>query len=352
MRIVIFPKKESIVPFHLIRGLLERGIDLRWVGDDSLWPPYLLPIPPEVSDSSIPAREAGLLLRKEPIDYLVFSEGSNYLPYLSTSRAPRIVLDTLDPPTINLTDLCMSHIYFKCQLPQNKEEWILSDSRGGFANYGSFVEATAGLFDLSCHEGKIQPFPYSVFNLTRRFPMPSPTRGVFFLGWDSGQVSNRREVVARLKSANEEGCLDFSGGLFKRDELWGEEPPEHLVHPRISPLELYYNTCRDFKVNIAPAGNGSLTFRLYELLALGCFVLAERIPVRILPEEPVDGQHLVYFDPDLSNLVDLCRYYIENDEERASIAKRGYDFYWNRLTHCHIADHFLSRLKELSDATV
>jgi hypothetical protein len=85
------------------------------------------------------------------------------------------------------------------------------------------------------------------------------------------------------------------------------------------------------KICIDLPGNGDLCFRLMDYLAAGAFVIAYPHNTR-LPMPLVDGQHLVYMKPDLSDLADLCRYYLKHDGKRREIQRNAAEYFDK---YCH-----------------
>lgn len=87
-------------------------------------------------------------------------------------------------------------------------------------------------------------------------------------------------------------------------------------------------------------GNGPFTYRVAEFLGLGCCMLAPRYPTSMhVPLEP--GVHYVAIARDMSDLLDVCRYYLAHDDARERIACAGRDFF-DRYLHCEqIASYYL-----------
>lgn len=307
MRILIYPHKQSIIPFHLLYGLLELGVEAYWFGNPSIWPAYLKPISRRILDHQY---------RGQDYDYILYADRiSVNLP------GDKILLDTLDDPSVDEESLAKCSLYLKCQYKIGE----------GYPE-------------------KVHPFPYSTFRFPRKTSTPKPTRDVFFLGWDSGGDSQRREIVKTLRRGQREGRFNFTGGLFEREELFQRNTPHELLHKPIKPLSLYESTCKDFKINLATESNGGISFRHYELLSWGCFTMVEEPTVPLLPRNPINHSEVVYFKKDLSDLLDLCCYYLEHEGERVNIAKRGYDLYWNHLTPCNMALYLMSLLEKKNAA--
>jgi Glycosyl transferases group 1 len=92
-------------------------------------------------------------------------------------------------------------------------------------------------------------------------------------------------------------------------------------------------------------GNGDLCFRLVDYLAVGSCVIGPP-PAARLHVPLVDREHVVHTSPDLSDLVDLCAYYLEHDGEREALALRARDFYDRHLDERQLAGWYLSSIVE------
>jgi hypothetical protein len=87
-------------------------------------------------------------------------------------------------------------------------------------------------------------------------------------------------------------------------------------------------------------GNGPFTFRVPEFLGLGTCLISPRYPT-MLHQPLVPGVHYITIADDLSDLLEKCRYYLAHEDERASIAKAGQE-YFDRYLHCdQVASYFL-----------
>lgn len=93
-------------------------------------------------------------------------------------------------------------------------------------------------------------------------------------------------------------------------------------------------------------GNGPFTFRVAECLGLGSCLVAPRY-VTALHEQLVPGVHYVQIAADLSDLLDVCRYYLSHESERAAIARAGRDFFDRYLHSDHLAAYYLRTLLDL-----
>jgi len=88
----------------------------------------------------------------------------------------------------------------------------------------------------------------------------------------------------------------------------------------------------DAKICINLPGNGDLCFRLIDYLAVGACVIGPRLRTQ-LHVPLVDREHIVYTADDLSDLVPLCRRYLQDDAERERM----------RLATQALFDQFLCR---------
>jgi hypothetical protein len=104
------------------------------------------------------------------------------------------------------------------------------------------------------------------------------------------------------------------------------------------------------RLSIDLPGNGPFTYRVVEFLGLGTCLVAPRYPAELnVPLIP--GKHYVPIADDLSDLVDVCRYYLAHDEERESIAAAGQDFF-DRYLHCdELAGYYIRTILDRLGST-
>lgn len=89
-------------------------------------------------------------------------------------------------------------------------------------------------------------------------------------------------------------------------------------------------------------GNGDFCFRLVDYLGLGCFILSVRHGT-VLPVPLEDGKHLVYVRDDLSDLVELCRNYLDRPDERRAIGVNAREYYDRYLHREQLAGYYVSQ---------
>jgi len=94
------------------------------------------------------------------------------------------------------------------------------------------------------------------------------------------------------------------------------------------------------KVCVDLPGNGPFCYRLIDYLAIGSCVVARRHET-VLHVPLVDRRDIVFARPDLSDLVDLCEYYVNHDDEREAIARNSREFYDRYLSWRQLAAYYL-----------
>jgi hypothetical protein len=100
------------------------------------------------------------------------------------------------------------------------------------------------------------------------------------------------------------------------------------------------------KVCIDLPGNGPFCFRLIEYMAVGACIIAYPHEAG-LTAPLVDGTHIVYMREDMSDLRDLCMYYLENEAERERL-RRNSQLYFDRHLHYEaLAGYYLSTCASL-----
>lgn len=99
------------------------------------------------------------------------------------------------------------------------------------------------------------------------------------------------------------------------------------------------------QVSVDLPGNGPLCFRLVEYLAVGACIVAYPHGCR-LPVPLVDGEHLIYVREDLSDLVERCRWCLDEPQYARRISAAARD-YFDRYLHIEqLAAYYLHTVLE------
>lgn len=94
------------------------------------------------------------------------------------------------------------------------------------------------------------------------------------------------------------------------------------------------------KICIDLPGKGDFCFRLIDYMAVGTCVIAARHHTR-LPVPLIDGVHIVYAKEDLSDLVDLCRFYLAKNEAREALCLNARSYFDKYLHRDQLAAYYL-----------
>lgn len=86
--------------------------------------------------------------------------------------------------------------------------------------------------------------------------------------------------------------------------------------------EFYLQELSQCRIVLNFRGGGWDTMRYWEVPAVGAFMMTQKPGIKI-PDDFVDGRDLVYCSDDLSDLTDLCDYYLKNESKREAIALSG-----------------------------
>lgn len=86
----------------------------------------------------------------------------------------------------------------------------------------------------------------------------------------------------------------------------------------------YFEELKRCRISLNFRGTGWDTLRYWELLGLRCFMISQRLDI-LIPDDFTEGSEIIYCDNDLSNLEDLCSYYLKNDRKREKIAAKAYE---------------------------
>jgi hypothetical protein len=128
--------------------------------------------------------------------------------------------------------------------------------------------------------------------------------------------------VEAVRLLSQQDCFQYEGGVKK--VRFGESLRE---------------VARS-KVCIDLPGNGPFCYRLIDYLAIGSCVVARRHET-VLHVPLVDRRDIVYARPDLSDLVELCEYYVRHDAEREEIARNSRMFFDRYLSWRQVAAYYL-----------
>lgn len=97
------------------------------------------------------------------------------------------------------------------------------------------------------------------------------------------------------------------------------------------------------KLSLHLPGNGPFTYRVIEFLGVETCMVSPPFETRLhVPIVP--GVHFVEVAPDLSTLVDACRYYLANPDERRTISVAGRQLFEKHLHADHLAEYMLTEI--------
>lgn len=129
-----------------------------------------------------------------------------------------------------------------------------------------------------------------------------------------------REAATKMLKAQR--CFTFEGGMnpLSYSEFLREAAGSRIV--------------------IDMPGLGPFCFRLVNYLAIGSCIIA--YPHAALMHVPlVDRKHIVYCRPDMTDLVELCEYYLSHDDEREAIARNAREYFDLNLHKDNLVRYYL-----------
>lgn len=114
--------------------------------------------------------------------------------------------------------------------------------------------------------------------------------------------------------------------------------------------QFYLQEIASSKIGLNFRGGGWDTVRLWELTGMGCFVISQKLQIQI--DNPfIDGEDIVYCKDDLSDLVELCNYYLEHDEERERIGANAMLKVKKYHTDIARAEFVINKIEELCNCS-
>lgn len=105
----------------------------------------------------------------------------------------------------------------------------------------------------------------------------------------------------------------------------------------------YLNELKSCKIILNFRGSGWDTLRYWETTGIGRFMISQR-PMIEIQDNFDDRKEIVFCRDDLSDLIDLCKYYLENEEERENIAKNAFEKAKNNHSYIHRAKYLLEKV--------
>lgn len=129
----------------------------------------------------------------------------------------------------------------------------------------------------------------------------------------------RKRAVHILK---EQKTFPFEGGLVKKKYF---DYLKEMTHAKV---------CIDLP------GNGDICNRLIEYFAIGSCVVRPR-KMNLLPAPLIDRQHIAYVQDDFSDLVEVCDFYLRNDDAREELRRNSRQYFDEYLHRNNLAAYYL-----------
>lgn len=108
--------------------------------------------------------------------------------------------------------------------------------------------------------------------------------------------------------------------------------------------DFYLEELARCKIVLNFRGGGWDTMRYWEVPAVGSFMISQR-PQFVIPHNFEHEKHVVFCQDDLSDLIDLCDYYLKHNDKRERIAKQGRQHLLQYHTDVHRAEYILQTIK-------
>jgi len=212
-----------------------------------------------------------------------------------------VAIDASDYPPLNNSCLDCTCLYFKMQ-------------------YSSEGYAHANVLPGGFVPGSLDLFPYLPHLRSRRAKgrFACEVYGRFSLSY---ATATRQAALERLSKTDR---FRYSGGDNK------------VRYSR------FLREAAAAKICVDLPGNGDLCFRLIDYLAVGtCIVGLKHRAVLHVPLVP--QQHIAYVSDDLSDLLDVCEYYLKNEDERELLAQNSREYFDRYLRPEQLAAYYLRK---------
>ncbi len=245
----------------------------------------------------------------------VLATYESILPKLS-SQVLKIFFDGGDWPEIG-GDFSRLHAYEKWQQLQKRSPFDLIFKR----------EMIIG----KSYDNHVRPLPFG-FNLHRK-PSFLPTAKKYDVSfWAVESHPIRTEALKMISSLFD--CAQNGTTLsqtFRNYKRRGEGYLQELSACRI---------CLNFR------GAGWDTLRFWEAPAVSAFLISQK-PDIVIPNNFVHEKNIVYCKDDLSDLIELCDFYLRDDSKREKIARAARNHLEKFHTHTARAEYFLNEVRAI-----
>lgn len=144
-----------------------------------------------------------------------------------------------------------------------------------------------------------------------------------------GSIANCNQRLAIMKIIEQLGvehsALKLSVGFFDNADA-NRDYPQYVMRPTL-PTREYLRVVARSKASIVSRGLfDCFSWRMGEHMAMGKFAFVER-PLNKTYRPLNEGEDVVYFENDLSDLDDKLEYYLHHDQERQTIANRSKQYF-------------------------
>jgi glycosyltransferase involved in cell wall biosynthesis len=232
--------------------------------------------------------------------------------FLSTLRYGKF-----DGPKVYYDTDAQSSIWPRCAfINKHRIEYLF------LGNNNQYIDDHIELINLPCH---VQWLPFGVnTNYFTDFGYYRTKKLMFLGSTNERHYAYRIHMIAVLKRV-------FGADFFFK--------PTNEIN-----REVYVRVMNDHRI-FASAGDQAKGFfmKYLESMACGCLLITQRGPC-YQPLGFVHGRHLILWK-NYNELIEYCKHYLENDEERKRIAQQGREFVLKNHTWGHRVDTMLGAIK-------
>jgi hypothetical protein len=182
------------------------------------------------------------------------------------------------------------------------------------------------------YPANVLPFPFS-FNFSRITDVMSPENFKYDVSFWAVESDPIRTCVLNLLD-DKFDCRD-NGTV--RNQTFRKYKRKGLK---------YFEELQSCKIVLNFRGVGWDTLRYWETPAIGRFMISQK-PQIVIPDNFIDGKEIVFCKDDLSDLVELCEFYLEHDNEREIIANNAYMSAKSKHSDVARTEYLLSKIDSI-----
>ncbi len=183
----------------------------------------------------------------------------------------------------------------------------------------------------------LYPLPFST--ITDNMPPDNPDKDIDIAAFFGNTHPLRENIIRLINTSHLYGKYKIYTAL----DHCNNGPISNNITLRV--YKEYLEIMSRAKINIVARGHGYDTLRRFEASCYSGLVMSDNIPI-ITPDPFIDNQHIIYYNSNLSDLINRIEYYLNSPGERLRIGRSGKEHSNKYHTTESRARYFLNKIEQ------